>query len=329
MSDSNQNTPVNLDGDLDSFSADFFGQKEAPEPASSDEVVDAPEDTDALTETDATHEDGEDTPANEEPDDEGEEEAEAEPKPKKTRAQERIEELNKKYRETERQLRELQAKFEEKNEKTPDEVKTSKESTEGPNPADLNEDGSDKYPLGEFDPNYIRDYTRHVFQEEKQLAEAQRVKQEEERAATQLQAVLQESWTEKLGPALERYPDFTEKGQEMMETFSDVDPQYGAYLENTLMQLEYGPDVLYHLASNPDEARKIIESGALKATIALGRLEAKFAEAAEEKQKARPKISNAPIPPEHLNKGSTVTKVEVSDDTDDLDQFSKKFFVKK
>ena len=151
--------------------------------------------------------------------------------------------------------------------------------------------------------------------------EADRQEQEDQRA--QLQA----EWNDKLVPARERYPDFQEKGQNLVSAFEGIDPNYGEYLTTTLMNMEFGPDVLYYLANNMDEAHKIVQSGVAKATVALGRLEAKFAFANEEKQKARPKVSQAPTPPP-ANRGSAVAKPSIEADTDNLDDFEREFFKK-
>jgi len=308
--------------DLDVFSAQLFGQSEAqPEPASSEETEEVVEESDATEED--THDEA-DTLEDDE-DDEDSEEAE-EPKPvKKSRAQERIEELNKKYRETERQLAELRSRLEEK-EKTPSPVK--EEARVAPSSTDLNEDGTDRYPLGEFDPAYMKDMLDYELDLRLKAFEAQTKAKSEEQEKKDGLAELQSNWNEKLGSAQERYPDLHEKGEELLESFSGLDQAYGEYLATTLMQMEFGPDVLYYLANNPDEAKTIVNSGALKATIALGRIESKFADASAEKQKARPKVSQAPTPPP-ANRGSAVAVSEIPGDTDDLDAFENVFFPKK
>lgn len=326
---SNVQTPVEstVDDDLDTFSDVFFGRKAPDDEQASSEKV----------ETDTTEDDAQedtqpedDTLANDEDEDEVVEEApeDAQPKPKKNRFQERIDELTAGKREAERKAADLEArlaKLEQTSKPAP--IVEAAENT-GPTPEDTNEDGTDKYPLGEFDPNYIRDLTRHTLQTEREA-----LKKEEEEKAQQTEmeaqrAALQTSWEEKLVPAQERYPDFREKGEALVDSFSGLEPAYAEYLTATLMSMEYGPDVLYYLSKNPAEAHAIVNSGATKATIALGRLESKFAFAEEEKQR-RPKVSQAPTPPVHLNKGSAVVKVEVPDDTDDLDAFANKFFDKK
>lgn len=323
---SDEQTPVDINDDLDAFSADFFNPKpEIKEPpvveeVKTEEIEDAPE------------EDlGDDTPANDENETEEPEEKDEkpEPKPKKNRFQERIDELTSKAREAERERDALITRLE-KLEQTEKPIPKSKvEESTGPSPDDKNEDGSDKYALGEFDPFYIRDLTRYTLATEREALKVQEQQEAARQEVTNQRAALQADWESKLGPAKERYPDFHEKGDKLITSFDGLDQAYGEYLTATLMSMEYGTDVLYYLANNPSEAKKIVESGPAKATMSLGRIEAKFAFAEEEKQKARPKVSKAPTPPAHVNKGSAVSLSEVPDDTDDLDAFSSKFFVKK
>jgi len=321
-----------VETDLDAFAAELFGQSKAqPEPASSEEVESEEQESDATEED--THVDADDTSAPDNDDDSGEDDdstIEEAPKPKKNRFQERIDELNGKFRETERKLNEALSKLEEV-QKTKTEPVQTQTSDDGPKPTDLNEDGSEKYPLGEFDPAYIKDVVKHTLDEESKEREAHEKMSAAERARQEAADALQEQWNEKLVPAQERYPDFQEKGEQMLSTFEGIDPAYGDYLTTTIMDMEYGPDVFYYLANNLDEAQKIVNSGAKKATIALGRLEAKFAIAEAEKTIARPRVSKAPEPPQHLNKGSAVTPPPIRGDEKDvdLDAFSKALFKKR
>lgn len=337
IEDNNANTDIS--DDLDLFSADFFGQKQADtEQSNSEDQADEPE-------VDAPELDTEDTQSSTETDDsetEDETTSKADEKPKKkNRFQERIDEVVGKQRETERRLADALAELERlkitNTEKPTEPTNTKTVESVGPDPTAKNDDGSDKYPLGEFDPAYIRDLAKHTIAEERkafQEFEEQQAKEAEKQAQeTRLQQErqqLEESWNQKLAPALERYPDFQEKGQTFVESVNEkVEPTYAEYLTNILMNMEYGPDVFYHLANNPDEAMAIIASGPHKAPAALGRLEAKFAFSAEEKQNARPKVSQAPEPPEHRTKGNSAAVPDVPADTDDLDKFEKAFFNKK
>ena len=140
---------------------------------------------------------------------------------------------------------------------------------------------------------------------------------------------LESGWTSKMETARERYPDFQEKGETLISAFDGLDPSYGEYLSATIMGMDYGADVLYYLANNHEEANKIVAAGPTKATIMLGRLESKFMDIGEgDKQKDQKKVTKAPPPPP-TNKGSAIARVEVEDDTDDLDAFSQKFFKRK
>lgn len=338
MSTENTNIAAEDDGNLDDFAATLFGQKDAaPEPASSkdDEIVEDAT-SDAPTEEDGTHtesdddssEDNEnDTLANEDEDaDDGDET----PKPKKNRFQERIDEVIGRQRDAERKLADALAEIEKLRDKNVDpkpETKTQV-SDNAPDPDAQNEDGTDKYPLGEFDPQYLRDLMKFTLAEERKAQQELDAKEASEQAFQAERTELQNSWNSKLGPAQERYPDFQEKGTALLDTFSRIDGAYGDYLEATLMSMEYGPDVLYYLANNVEEAQKIVDSGARKATIALGRLEARFAREQEQTETPRPKVSNAPSPPP-VNKGAAPAKTRVSPDTDDLDAFSRELFKSK
>lgn len=322
-------TPAVDDTDLDQFSAEFFGQNKAPEPASSKEEVDEEVPDDAPTpDGDGTPED--DTLDDEDDsDDSDQDEPEKDPAPKKkNRFQERIDEVVGKQRETERKLEDALAKLAAAEKKpTPAPAPVVVEDTR-PRADDLLEDGTDKYPLGEFDPNFIVDLTKHTLETETKAMQARTEQEAKARVIEDQKAQLATDWEEKLVPAQERYPDFQDKGNELVAAFSNLDQNYAEYLTATIMSMDFGPDVFYYLASNPDEAFKIVGSGATRATVALGRLEAKFADADEAKQKAKPKISKAPTPPP-TNRGTAPAKIEVDDTTDDLDAFASKFFKKK
>lgn len=324
------NTPVeSQEEDLDLFASDFFSRK-TPEPEttnSDDEDPVTTEDSDATNETQTDDED-DDTLAPE--DDDAEDKAD-EPAPKKTRFQERIDELTAKAREAERREQAMQAKLDEiisKQNEKPVTPPTPVVEDNGPTPDAKNEDGTDKYPLGEFDPNYLKDSMKHMLQQERRTQEEQdKARQAQEKQDAE-QAALLSTWNEKLTPAKEKYPDFQEKGQALLSTFESINEAYGEYLTATLMSMDYGPDVLYYLSNNPEEAQRIVDSGPQRASIALGRIEAKFADFEEAKQTARPKVSKAPTPPP-ANKGASPAVGTVALDTDDLDAFANLLFKKK
>lgn len=333
MSTESVETPVESttdSSDLDSFAADLFGRSDAaPEPASSEEPESDEVDTDAPKTEEIAEETQEVDPEGEAPEDVTEPEETEVKKPQKNRAQERISELNGKWREEQRKREALEQQLAAlQNPKSATNTPSPEAPTGAPTPDDAKEDGTAKYPLGDFDPNYIRDLAR--FETTQALREQQEVvaKAQAEEAGKLQQQELVDSWNEKLTPALDRYPDFQEKGEELFEALSGLSPDYEDYIAATIMQLDYGPDVLYYLSSNPQEAQTIVNAGPTKAAVLLGRIESKFAAADAEKTLARPKVSKAPAPPP-VNKGSAIARGSVAPDTDDLEAFTREFVKKK
>lgn len=251
---------------------------------------------------------------------EPEPEEEPKEKGKKNRFQERIDQLSEKARVERERAEALEARLAALESAGKEPVK---EEVKGePTPDDLDADGTPKYPLGEFDPQYAKDVIKYSLDtalkaQKEEAAEAARIAEYEKAEKARMDA-----WTEKLTPAQERYPDFTDKAEDLLDAFGGLDEQYGEYLTNVLMEMEHGPDVLYYLSNNLEEADRIVKMGAVGATIALGRIESRFDKAEEEK---KIRVSKAPSPPP-TNKGSAIAVADVPDDTDDLDAFTAKLF---
>ena len=272
-------------------------------------------------------------------DDDEDEEAEEAPKPKKQTVQERINEITAARREAEREadmlkgrLAELERRISEKD-KTPEDkasVETSDQaqSSGEPTPTDLNEDGTEKYPLGEFDPKFVKDLTKFQYEE---LKTQDRLEREREQAKTELEQAelaLRTEWTGRVEEAVQQYPDFEESVTNLEDTFKDADPNLSQYLANTIMQSEYGPEILYYLSQNVDEAKEIVGSGATKATLALGRLEAAMANKTQKSDTPTKKVTKAGAPPTKRSRGAS-GNYGVAPDTDDLEAFEQQFFKKK
>lgn len=337
---------------LDEFAAELFGDSTpAPENANSEDATEESEevsgesgqqDTSETVEEGSSEEQGEaeeaESPEEEDALETETDEAKAEedkPKPKKNRFQERIDELTAARKEAERKLEEqtsdLKKQMDElrsqlegnKEEKT----ETEKPTTTAPKSDDKKEDGSPKYPLGEYDPQFMRDTVEHMFAEKEAEQEQKAAQTEQQRQEQLARQELQTEWNGRLDTARERYPDFQQKGEEMVAVFDGIDEQYGEYLTTTLMEMEAGADVLYYLANNIPEAQRIVAKGPKGATMALAKLETQLgnvAQAEPEKPKT-PKVTKAKTPPPQ-NKGSAVVAPKVAVDTDDLDAFSKELF---
>ena len=331
-----QNIDVTVTDNLDDFAADLFGESKQPSDNAKPETdeVAAETDNDAPTNDDTqtpAEEDGatEEDTSEENPETTDEDGTKAKPK---NRFQERIDELTAKARQAERERDEALQKLQEKTTQPKPETEKVEATTvaEGPKPDDKNEDGSDKYPLGEFDPKYNADLVKYTVQKTLEEERAAREAQEQEKAKLtaeeQYRSTLQETWNEKLDIVQERYPDYREKGEAMLAVFEGIDPAYGQYLTDTLMEMDAGPEVFYYLANNIEEAQTIVNAGPRKATIALAKLEAQLA--GTKAQAPAVKVTNAPTPPPQV-KGSAVSKGAVTPDTDDLDAFSRALFAKK
>jgi len=315
------------DVNLDTFEQEFFSGT-APVEKPTEEVVEEVSENDESTVEENTEENLEET--NTEETSEETEETEDGTK-KETRAEKRIRELNAKFREEQR-LREAaerraeeaerKAKVDEPKETKP--VATQDEENRAPHWDDEDAEGNKKYPLGQFDPKFNADLVRYTIQEENAKLEQQRTQSEAQRKAQEAEAARQAEWEEKLAPARERYPDFVERGQELVDQFTDLDPQYAAYLTDTIRSIDNGPDVLYYLASNPDLADEIVRKGAVQATVALGRIAAQLSPEGSTKTPTRTKVTNAPPPPPKA-RGTAPPKVK---DLDNLDDFESVFFTR-
>lgn len=249
---------------------------------------------------------------------------------KKSRFQARIDDLTAKTKEFERlyngtqmQLEQVLAKL---NEQVKPDLPKVEIAPEGvPTADDLNEDGTPKYALGEFDPMFIRALTKFTINQETAIAKAQMLQEQQQAQFEQERQAINSQWAEKLTKAKADYPDLEEGNRRLQETFATIDPRYGDYLSTTIMTMDHGPEVLHYLGEHIEEAKSIAASGATKATLALGRIEARFADAALNKTNVR--VSQAAAPPPTRTRGSSGS-VPTPGDTDDLDAFERAFYQK-
>lgn len=342
MTDDNSSAPsgenlVDMDN-LDNFADTFFSDEPAvaeeseteDEAEVEDEDVSENEDDALATSEDEDNEDGE-TDEDESDEDEPEEEEKPKPRGKKS-AKERIEELYASDKHKEREIARLQRELEKL--KTPNEENTKSEPkplrqqlpAEAPNPDALDENGDPVYPLAEFDKNYIRDLTKFTIDEERKAAKAAEEEADNRRKVEASQEELKNSWLEKVETVEEELPDIREKLASMEEAFEDVDPAYGEFLAATIMTCDFGPQIMYYLSQNIGEAQKIVASGPAAATLAIGRLDAKFNKPTQEKRNKKP--SEAPAPPSARTRGSGGNR-STAPDTTDLKAFEREFYRKK
>jgi hypothetical protein len=297
--------------DLEAFEKLFMGTK-APEKVTEPEEIEQ-DDTPVETEI----------PEDKTPEDKPDEEVNKEEKPKKNPVQERINKLVTERENERRRVQELEAKLAELQKQPEKPAVVPPAQYDGPKPDDKLDDGSDKYPLGEFDPQYIRDMARHTIDKEWTTRKEQEAKETAQKQEQAQRDALQSQWSEKMNTFSTEVDDFFDKTVELEETFGGLDPQYADYLVQTIKTLDHGPQVLYYFANHLDEAQKFVKMGALPATLALGEINAMF----RGNTRQETKVSKAPPPPQ-VNKGTKATQV-VAADTDDLDAFSKLFYKKR
>lgn len=296
------------------------------------------EDTEEVEDSDQPGDEGEDLDpsATDETDDEDEDEPEEDVKPKgknRKSAQERINELTAKARQEEREKLQLLKRLEEL------EAVVKKETVEkaplkqddlpegAPDFDAVDEKGNLLYPLGEFDPKFIRDLTRFTIEQETKALREKEAQEAEQKAIQEVQTKIQSEWMERLEKYEEEVPEVRESIAELTEVFQDLNPTYGEYLASTIMASEFGPQIMHYLSDNIGEAQKIVASGPAAATLALGRLEARFIKPSNEKETKRnnKRVSDAPEPPESLTRGAN-GQFTVRPDTDDLSAFERVFF---
>lgn len=193
-------------------------------------------------------------------------------------------------------------------------------------PDDPDRPDPSKYQYGETDAAYIRDLARY---------EAKKA-YEEERAGEEVKKRLQQVQTaheERVGKAKERLADYDEK----VVKGADPDPvtKQPKWACSQLMTLgiktsDYGPDIAYHLASNPEESFRIAQLSPIEQAKEFGRLEYKMeleAQGRGEGSESSTRSSSAPPPPPRARGGSG--RSQVPDDTDDFASFEQKVDSKK
>lgn len=191
-----------------------------------------------------------------------------------------------------------------------------------PNPND--------YDYGRSDENYIE--ARIQYEADRRFYDFQKKQEEREEQNRRQQeaAEKQRQWQERAKKAAEeKYPDFAEKVDQGAQRGDWPCPPEMAL---AIMESEQGPDIAYHLASNPDEAKEIADMPTNAQYRAIGRLEARFAEnsapsqtsdqeATSAENGAKKKVaSDAPEPPKRRTRGAS-SKHTPSDDTPDFRTF--------
>jgi hypothetical protein len=235
--------------------------------------------------------------------------AEEPEEPAKPTVQQRINELTRLRREAEAReadLRERLARLE--GAAKPQEQTKPAEDAE-PDPSD-----AAKYPYGELDKGYLRDFAAYTArQEHKRLqaeAEQQRKAQEAQQQQNDVRGKIQAMARRGEG----KYEDF----QDTINAAAAAGAQLSPELALLLAESDVGEDVVYHLAKHPDEAKALVAKAPLAMAAAFGKLEARFTKTEEKK----PAATQAPPPPSHDARGAN-GRFSVTADTDDFAAFER------
>lgn len=169
-----------------------------------------------------------------------------------------------------------------------------------PDPAD------DKYMFGEIDAKFMEDMAEYnaevAFRKREAKAEAKRAqetRQQQEQAAL---ARLEKNFVDNV----------VEPGKKEFDDFEDVvieGGKAGVYqLTPTLVSLisesEAGAKIMYHFASNPDEALKVANMSVERQAAYFGRMEARFSSQEDAGKKRRAEPTRAPKPGKRRARGS-------------------------
>lgn len=171
------------------------------------------------------------------------------------------------------------------------------------------------YEFGEADAKFIGDTARYHARAE--------WKEQQERAELNTQvATMEANWQGQVAKAVETYPDF--------DTVVNKGADEGKWKCSPVIALgikhsEHGADIAYELAKNPTEAERIWKLTPMEQAREFGRMEGKWAAAAQSTAKAdeapvRP--TGAPPPPKGGARGAG-GKFVTSPDTDDFAAFEK------
>ena len=133
-----------------------------------------------------------------------------------------------------------------------------------------------------------------------------RDKQEAERRAQEERNKVLDSWNKRLNEAKADLPDFDD-----MVASSDV--VVSDHIRDAILESDVGPQILYHLAENPDLADKLNSGSPISALRQIGRLEAQFERKEAPVAESKPSVarSKAPAPINPIKTGSGVVDVGV------------------
>ena len=187
-----------------------------------------------------------------------------------------------------------------------------------------------KYRYGELDPQFLRDLSR--FEAQKIVADAERKRSEAQQAAAAAQEAEQalvqvrEKAEKVIEAATAKFSDFDVV---VVEAAKNGDFALTQEMFETAAETAVAPDILYHLAKNPDEAAQVAEMTPRQQALWFGRMEAQFTSKPPAEGR---KVTQASPPVSSLPKGSGGSGGPKLDDLDDpraLEEIERQLFGRK
>ena len=105
----------------------------------------------------------------------------------------------------------------------------------------------------------------------------------------------------------ERVKAFAEKTDDFEETLANLDDVRSATIESIVISSENGPELLYELAKNPEEAKRIALLSPLAAAREMGKIEARIAPKSSSEKISQQKTTKAPQPLTPVKGGGTAS----------------------
>lgn len=168
-----------------------------------------------------------------------------------------------------------------------------------------------QFDYGELDPKYIAALARHETAKALKAAKADDDKTRQTQAADDKRRELGAKQDTLVKAGVKLHDDFDEV---VMQGAKDGKWDLSPHLGELLLDSEFGADIVYELAKDPDEAARVAKLSPTEQAKFLGRQEAKF-EAAKSSQGKTPKAPQAPPPPKtpRGNSGSHKTGADSQD----------------
>src|SRR6185437_6124853 len=189
----------------------------------------------------------------------------------------------------------------------------TKQDDKAPDPAD--------FEYGELDSKYIRALSRYEARQELKTELAKEANSRQSQAAQREAAEAGEKLKAFIDAGSGKFDDFEEV---VVESAKRNEWPLSDTLGRLIVGSDVGHEIIYHLASNPKEARQIAGKTPLEQAAYFGRLEAKFAatSAANASGEANPKPVKTTKAPQPVQKARGAGgKSQVSSDTSDFTQF--------